>query len=151
MNVNTFIHINELFRETSIRAGCVRILPDEKLFFIYNFVIWFANYCFEIFNTGGGLYFCLKKDFIAINGFDEKIYAAEDLDFAGRIKKQVKSQGFKFKSCADIPIKTSMRKLYFFGWKKAIPLIIRFFMNRKKMMKIRKDWEELFYNTDKLR
>jgi glycosyltransferase involved in cell wall biosynthesis len=63
----------------------------------------------------GGLFWCYRKDFIALNGFDEGFVSVEDVDFAKRLRKSGKMQGKRFKTLWRAWIWTSCRKWDRFG------------------------------------
>jgi len=63
----------------------------------------------------GGLYWCYKKSFDAIKGFNEGLAFGEDLDFAKRLRKYGKTQELKYKTISDSFITTSCRKFDYFG------------------------------------
>ncbi|MFJ7666614.1 glycosyltransferase [Lysinibacillus sp. NPDC097195] len=56
-----------------------------------------------------GIFWCYKKDFQSINGFNEKMLMAEDADFAKRLKDFGKKQGKKYGTIQNGMI-TSTRK-----------------------------------------
>lgn len=62
-----------------------------------------------------GLFFCFKKDFEAISGFNPELTSAEDIDFAIRLKRLGREQGKKFKTLLSAHIITSCRKFDHFG------------------------------------
>jgi len=63
----------------------------------------------------GGMFWCYRKDFEAIGGFDENVYIAEDIVFARRLKAYGKSRGKKFGTLWRTRIVTSCRKFDLFG------------------------------------
>lgn len=63
----------------------------------------------------GGLYWCRRKDFEAIGGFDERLLMAEDLDFARRLRAFGASCGLRFGVLPHAYIVTSCRKFDHFG------------------------------------
>lgn len=65
--------------------------------------------------VSGGLFWCYRKDFIALNGFDESFLTVEDVDFAKRLRRLGKTQGKRFKTLWKASIKTSCRKWDKFG------------------------------------
>ena len=65
--------------------------------------------------VSGGLFWCLRKDFEAIGGFNENLVSLEDLDFAKRLKAYGKSNGKRFKTIKRAHIVTSCRKFDVFG------------------------------------
>lgn len=62
-----------------------------------------------------GLFWCYKKDFDAINGFDENLLLAEDVNFALRLRNWGKQCGKKFNTIKKAYITTSSRKHDKFG------------------------------------
>ena len=65
--------------------------------------------------SGGGLYWFFKTDFDAIGGFDEKLTAAEDMEFAARLKRYGRKQGKRFGIVRKAHIVFSCRKFDVFG------------------------------------
>jgi glycosyltransferase involved in cell wall biosynthesis len=65
--------------------------------------------------VSGGLFWCLRKDFEAIGGFDERWVSVEDLDFAKRLKAHGKKQGKRYGTLWRSYIVTSCRKFDTFG------------------------------------
>lgn len=65
----------------------------------------------------GGLFFCLRNDFLEIGGFDEKFATVEDVDFAKRLKAFGKRQNppKRFALVLNSHIVTSCRKFDYFG------------------------------------
>lgn len=62
-----------------------------------------------------GLFWCLKKDFDAIGGFNESLATLEDLDFAKRLAAYGKTKGLKYGTAWQTHIITSCRKFDRFG------------------------------------
>jgi glycosyltransferase involved in cell wall biosynthesis len=62
-----------------------------------------------------GLFFFRKDDFNAIGGFDEKLFSAEDIDFAKRLRAHGKATGRKYRHLLKAHITTSCRKFDRFG------------------------------------
>jgi GT2 family glycosyltransferase len=92
-----------------------------------------------------GLLWCLKEDFEAINGFDEQLLMAEDVDFAIRLKERGKKSGKGYATITKAHITTSSRKFDVFGdWvfiKK--PQILFAYLNGKN----RKRSDEFYYDV----
>jgi len=151
MHPMTLIKILDTIEKTKIKAGCVKILPYEKINFFIEFIIIIFNWIFKLLNTGSGLFFCLNIDFKTINGFNENIVAGEDLDFAYRIKNYLKTKNLKFKNLFDIPVRTSMRKLKFVKIRNILLILINFLIFNKKIFENKKLFEKLYYAVDDLR
>jgi len=56
---------------------------------------------------GGGMYWCRRDDFVAIGGFDERVNAVDDLDFARRLRDHGMRTGRKFVNLRRAPVTTS--------------------------------------------
>ena len=68
-----------------------------------------------IYRVSGGLFWCYRKDFEMLRGFNESLVSAEDVDFARRLKSCGKSKGKRFKTITKAHIVTSCRKFDQFG------------------------------------
>lgn len=62
-----------------------------------------------------GLFWCLKADFEAIGGFDERFVSVEDVDFAQRLKAHGRKSGRWWGTLWRTPLVTSCRKFDQFG------------------------------------
>ena len=62
-----------------------------------------------------GLFWCYRKDFEAIGGFDERLVVAEDVDFAKRLKAYGRKVGKRYVMLKGTRIVTSCRKFDRFG------------------------------------
>jgi len=65
--------------------------------------------------VSGGLFWCLRADFVAVSGFNENLVSVEDLDFAKRLKAYGRKLGKRFKTITKAHIVTSCRKFDTFG------------------------------------
>jgi glycosyltransferase involved in cell wall biosynthesis len=63
----------------------------------------------------GGLFWCRRRDFDAIGGFNESLLVGEDLDFARRLRARGRLQGRKLHEIRTAHIVTSCRKFDAFG------------------------------------
>jgi GT2 family glycosyltransferase len=63
----------------------------------------------------GGLYWCYRRDFEAVGGFNEDLIMGEDLDFAYRLKQYGRRRHLKLIKLPSVHITTSMRKCDEFG------------------------------------
>ncbi len=63
----------------------------------------------------GGLFWCYRRDFDSVGGFDENISIGEDVDLARRLKTHGKKLGKKFGKLTKTHIITSCRKFDRFG------------------------------------
>ena len=68
-----------------------------------------------LFGIGVGMFWCLRKDFNAIGGFDEKLICVEDADFGKRLKRYGRARGKRYCTIQKAHILTSCRKFDQFG------------------------------------
>ncbi len=71
--------------------------------------------CIAPLGISAGLFWCHTMHFHAIGGFNESLTAAEDIDFALRLKKYGKTHNKKYGTLTRARIETSCRKFDAFG------------------------------------
>jgi hypothetical protein len=107
-NLVTLIH--DHLMDPKIAGGGTWIEPERR-----NFKISFFYFCWGMYvrfsRVGVGMMHCRKEDFDAFGGFDESIYAAEDVQLAYDLKKIGKPRGQKFNLIHNGWIITSTRKI----------------------------------------
>jgi glycosyltransferase involved in cell wall biosynthesis len=96
--------------DPKIAGGGTWIEPERR-----NLKISFFYFCWGIYvrgsRVGVGMMHCRKADFDSFGGFDETIYAAEDVQLAYDLKKIGKPRGQKFNLIHKGWIITSTRKI----------------------------------------
>ena len=65
--------------------------------------------------AAGSFLFCTREGFYAVGGYDEKLYASEEVRFSRRIKKWARSRGKAFEILEHDPALTSARKLQWYS------------------------------------
>lgn len=95
-------------------GGGVRILPERispgilcSLMVVAPFVLWHG--------VSAGMFWCLRRDYEAIGGFDENLACVEDVDFGKRLKKYGRGLGKRYCTIRKAHIVTSCRKFDQFG------------------------------------
>lgn len=95
-------------------GGGVKILPERisfgilcSLLVVAPFVLWHG--------VSAGMFWCLRKDYEAIGGFDEKLVCVEDIDFGQRLQEYGIIQGKRYGTIRKAHIVTSCRKFDQFG------------------------------------
>jgi glycosyltransferase involved in cell wall biosynthesis len=123
----------ELLDTVEIAGGGTSLDYSGTKLLRVKFLIWFWNLISRFRKLAAGLYlFCLKQAWEDIGGFDETVYIAEELIFSKHLKKWAKEHGKKF-CILDIPIQTSLRKFYWFSYKKMVlNLAFGFFVKGNK-------------------
>ena len=61
--------------------------------------------------AAGSFFFCEREAFEKVGGFDETLYASEELKLSYRLRGLSREQAKKFVIISDLPIKTSNRKV----------------------------------------
>jgi len=77
--------------------------------------------------AAGSFFFCRRDAFEEVGGFDEAVYAGEEVWLARRLKRWARGRGMRFRFIADPPVVTSGRKSAWFSGKDfALQLAILF-------------------------
>lgn len=61
--------------------------------------------------AAGSFLFCRRDAFEAVGGFDERLYASEEIRLSHRLKREGRRRGMRFTVLTDAPVRTSARKL----------------------------------------
>ena len=114
MTSNMLVEIERLLRTGKYVGGGVMIWPERWSLGIVMTALVIAPLLVRH-RVSGGLFWCLRKDFEAIGGFDENLSSLEDIDFAKRLKARGKRDGRRFGTITKAHIITSFRKFDQFG------------------------------------
>ena len=107
---NLLVLIHDHLENPKIAGGGTWIEPERRNLKISSFYfIWGIYVRFS--RVGVGMMHCRKADFDSFGGFDETIYAAEDVQLAYDLKKIGKPRGQKFALIKKGWIITSTRKI----------------------------------------
>jgi len=95
-------------------------------------IVWFWNSASRIFTLlAGSFIFCEAGAFRKIGGFSEVLFAAEELELTGRLKKIAKETGKRVLILSRHPLLTSARKLHLYSLREHLRLLFRFAFNRR--------------------
>lgn len=90
---------------------------DSKSFALFPYLIlktW--NRISALFGLAAGSYlFCYREAWIETGGFDESVYAGEEIIFSKKLKLWGRQRGMKFKVFTNAPILTSARKMEWYS------------------------------------
>ena len=130
MHEKTLVEVEKRLNSGKYIGGGVKIKFEKNnlqtiLTYILFALIFFRTWYIRRLSVG--LFWCYKKDFDAIKGFDESLVSAEDIDFAYRLKQYGKKLGKKYGTINNTPVTTSNRK--FGSW--------FYFKNLNKLFKIK--------------
>jgi glycosyltransferase involved in cell wall biosynthesis len=95
-------------------GGGVRIVPERISLGIILSLLVVAP--FVLLNgVSAGMFWCFRRDYDAIGGFNEKLACVEDVDLGRRLKKYGKDCGKRYGTIRKAHIVTSCRKFDQFG------------------------------------
>lgn len=95
-------------------GGGVRVLPERwspgiacSLLVVAPFVLFHR--------VSAGMFWCHRRDFDAVGGFDESLACIEDIDFGQRLKAYGRQRGLRYGTIRSAHLITSCRKFDQFG------------------------------------
>ena len=107
---NLLVLIHDHLEDQQIAGGGTWIVPATRSLKVRFFYFLWGIYV-RCSRVGVGMMHCRKADFEAVGGFDEAIFAAEDLQLAYALKKLGRPRGQKFELLHKGWIITSTRKI----------------------------------------
>jgi hypothetical protein len=114
MSSNMFAEITRYLTTGKFIGGGVMIRPERWSVGIFMSLLTVLPFLL-IHRVSGGLFWCHRRDFKAVGGFNEALVSAEDLDFAKRLKAYGKKEDKRFKTITRAHIISSCRKFDTFG------------------------------------
>jgi glycosyltransferase involved in cell wall biosynthesis len=85
--------------------------------------------------AAGAFVYCRRDAFIAAGGFSEELYASEELELSGRLKRLARAEGREFRILHRYPLQTSARKLHLYGWLELSLAFGRFLRSPRRMLR----------------
>jgi glycosyltransferase involved in cell wall biosynthesis len=114
MSRNALVAIDRaLSSGTTVGGGTV--IQPERFSFGIRMSLWCFNLWMRIGRISCGMFWCYRRDFESIGGFNENLVSAEDIDFAKRLKAYGKGTQKPFSTLRGAHIVTSCRKFDAFG------------------------------------
>jgi glycosyltransferase involved in cell wall biosynthesis len=118
----------------SCLAGGATLRLDEKIF-IAGVITWFwncASRAGKIF--AGSFIFCETAVFRQAGGFSAELFAAEELEFCGRLKKIARATGRRIVILHRHPLTTSARKLKLYSKREHLRFFLRAIFNQRRTL-----------------
>lgn len=120
MTENSLAEIREMLKSGKFIGGGTRAKFDRMSLGIAVSSAYVAIHIIPIMKKHkavlmGGMFWCYRKDFEAVGGFDETLVSLEDMDFAIRLKQLGDERGQKYGVLKKSRIITSSRKFDEFG------------------------------------
>ena len=114
MSPNMLSEVLKMLSTEKYIGGGVRVVPERlsagivcSLIVLLPFLAWHR--------VSAGMFWCLKRDFDAIGGFDETLACVEDVDFGQRLRAFGRRDGRRYGTIRSAHIVTSCRKFDQFG------------------------------------
>lgn len=114
MSKNMLVEIDRALGSGRFIGGGVPIRPERMSLGIFLTGAFLLTVLGPL-GISAGMFWCFRRDFEAMGGFDERIRVAEDIDFATRLKAYGREQGKRYGTLRRAHIVTSCRKFDHFG------------------------------------
>lgn len=99
-----------------VAGGGGLVAVDQEVSLMVGFLVSSWNRVASIFRyAAGSFFFCRRDVFEDVGGFDESVYAGEEVWFARRIKKWAGTRDMTFEIITDPQVRTSGRKSDWFS------------------------------------
>ena len=120
-----------------VGCGSIMLMPNSPWWGTIILKIWTLvsiTFCW----ASGALIVCRKDAFQQIGGFDQDLYAADEIVLSRSLKKWGRKHGLKFTILKQYPLVTSARKLKLYSGREIANQFIQVLINPRKAMQNRK-------------
>jgi glycosyltransferase involved in cell wall biosynthesis len=118
-------------------AGGVVLRMDTN-HFLAGLIVKLWNTISRVFRLlAGSFIFVEAQSFRAVGGFDESLFASEEIDLSSRLKKFGRTQGKRLVILKTHPLNTSARKLHLYSFREHFRVIFRAVLTNKKSLRSR--------------
>lgn len=114
MSANMLSEVIRLLKSDRYIGGGVLMYPERWSLGIVCSLMVVAPYVIRH-RVSAGMFWCYKRDFDVIGGFDESLNCIEDLDFGRRLKSYGRAVGKTYGTVCKAHLMTSCRKFDQFG------------------------------------
>lgn len=117
-------------RSGEVVGGGATLTLDRELRWSMKVGLHVWNTISKRFRLAAGSYlFCRRDVFEDVGGFNENLYASEELDLSVRLKRRGNRNGYAFEILEGHPVITSARKMdWYSGWELWLNFIMAIFM-----------------------
>jgi glycosyltransferase involved in cell wall biosynthesis len=127
-----FSDVAETISTGKCLAGGATLYMDQN-YFLAGLVTRLWNYVSRFQKLlAGSFIFCETAAFRKIGGFDDKYFAAEELELSKRLKKLARETGKKIVILHKYPLKTSARKLKLYSKREHFNFFLRAIFNQRR-------------------
>lgn len=125
MSENALAEVRTALASGRYIGGGVPIRPDRNSLAIALTGVAILSLCAAMGIPSAGMFWCYRRDFEAVGGFNEAKHTAEDIDFALRLKAHGARSGRRYGTLRKARLLTSCRKFDAFGDGFALKLMLR--------------------------
>ncbi|MDB6125226.1 MAG: hypothetical protein JWQ71_4219 [Pedosphaera sp.] len=129
-----FAEVTRTIQTGKVLAGGCTVVLDTSHFFasrvagLWNCISRVGKY------MAGSFIFCETKVFREIGGFDERLYASEEIDLSTRLKRLGKKTGRKVVILHRHPLVTSARKMHLYSRREHVRFLLKTMMNWRRTL-----------------
>jgi len=129
LNIPLFKETLDLLRQGDCVGGGATLKLDEESPALNKFIGIWNGISIKLKLAAGCFMFCKKSAFEAVGGFNEKVYASEEIWFIKKIKSEGRRRALRFQIIEKAPIVTSSRKFLWYSPKAMLlqMLLLSFF------------------------
>jgi glycosyltransferase involved in cell wall biosynthesis len=115
---------SEIVRGRCIAGGSTIVFDDTKA--LVRVATWLWNALSRINRwAAGSCVFCETVTFLKIGGFNQDLYAGEEIDLFRRLKPIARQQGKTLVILYRHPLRTSARKLHLYSWREITMFVLK--------------------------
>jgi glycosyltransferase involved in cell wall biosynthesis len=134
-----FADLKEAIGSGRVLGGGSTVAADEDVFSVRAALGFWNAISRSLRWAAGAFVYCEAAAFRAVGGFSEELYASEELDLSGRLKRLARERGREFRILHRHPLRTSARKLHLYGWRELGPVFVRFLLHPRRMLRSAKE------------
>ncbi|MFZ4670271.1 MAG: hypothetical protein ACOYML_13285, partial [Microthrixaceae bacterium] len=114
MSPDAIIEVVRQLESGRFVGGGAKVVPERRSLGI-DLTYALVDLMTAVTGLSGGMFWCARRDFDAIDGFDESLVLAEDLDFARRLRAHGRETNRRLMMLRAAPVVASTRKFDRYG------------------------------------
>jgi glycosyltransferase involved in cell wall biosynthesis len=130
----------------NVIGGSAKLIPDKKTF-LYLIIYWIWNTFSYLVPFKGAVLYCRRDSYDAVSGFDENLYALEDVKFSIELRRIGRKINKKFLSNRDLKVITFTRKLSSISLFNIAEMLYKIIINPFTFYKRKKIVDKWFYTN----
>ena len=94
--------------------------------------------CVKEAGASGALVVCRSDAFRDVGGFNQELYAADEISLSGHLKRWGRERGLQFTILTQHPLETSSRKVTLYSWREIGGQILRVILHPRRTLQDKK-------------